>query len=82
MRTCPADFAGREDLNSVISGNDLINWLHVAECKTSHVLCLFDCCYAGDLGTALASLDNTLNIKPGLFVMCGCAAKEKCMYIS
>ena len=74
----PADFAGKEDLNSGISGYDLIKWLHVAECKASHVLCLFDCCYAGDLGTVLTSPDNLLKIKPGLFVMCGCAAKEKC----
>ena len=74
----PADFAGKEDLNSGISGNDLIEWLHGAECKASHVLMIFDCCYAGDLGTALTSPDNLLKIKPGLFVMCGCAAKEKC----
>ena len=74
----PADFAGKEDLNSGISGNDLIEWLHVAECKASHVLMIFDCCYAGDLVTALTSPDNLLKIKPGLFVMCGCAAKEKC----
>ena len=26
----PADFAGREDLNSGISGNDLMKWLHAS----------------------------------------------------
>ena len=74
----PADFAGRKDLNSGISGNELIEWLHVAECKASHVLVILDCCYAGDLGTTLTSPDNLLRIEPGLFLMCGCAAKEKC----
>ena len=74
----PADFAGREDLNSGISGDDLVEWLHVAECKANHVLIILDCCFAGDLGTTLTSPDNMLKIKPGLFVMCGCAAREKC----
>ena len=77
----PADFAGREDLNSGISGDDLVEWLHVAESKANHVLVILDCCYAGDLGTALTSPDNMLKIKPGLFVMCGCAAREKCTSI-
>lgn len=78
----PADFAGKEDLNSGISGNDLVEWLGVAECKSNHVLVILDCCYAGDLGTTLTSPDlfpdNMLKIKPGLYVMCGCAAREKC----
>ena len=71
----PADFAGKKD---GISGNDLIEWLHIAECKASNVLIIFDCCHAGNLGTTLTSPDNLLKIKPGLFVMCGCAAKETC----
>ena len=77
----PADFAGREDLNSGISGDDLVDWLHKAECKASHVLVILDCCFAGDLGTALTSPDKILKIKPGLFVMCGCAARERCMSV-
>ena len=64
----PADFAGRKDLNSGISGNELIEWLHVADCKASQVLVILDCCYAGDLGTTLTSPDNLLKITPGLFV--------------
>ena len=74
----PADFAGKEDLNSGISGKDLVEWLHEAECKANHVLIILDCCYAGNLGTILTSPDNMLKIKPGLYVMCGCAAREKC----
>lgn len=74
----PADFAGKEDLNSGISGKDLVEWLHAADCKANHVLIILDCCYAGDLGTILTSPDNMLKIKPGLYVMCGCAAREKC----
>ena len=74
----PADFAGRKDLNSGISENELIEWLHVADCKASHVLVILDCCYAGDLGTALISPGNLLRIKPGLFIMCACKAEEIC----
>ena len=74
----PADFAGKEDLNSGISGKDLVEWLHEADCKANHVLIILDCCYAGNLGTILTSPDNMLKIKPGLYVMCGCAAREKC----
>ena len=73
----PADFAGIEDLNTGISGNELIEWLHVAGCNASHVLFIFDCCYAGHLGKTL-TFDNTLRINPSLFVMCGCAAGETC----
>ena len=77
----PADFAGKEDLNSGISGKDLVEWLHVAGCKANHALIILDCCYAGDLGTILTSPDNMLKINPSLYVMCGCAAKEKCTSI-
>ena len=77
----PADFAGSEDLNSGISGNDLVEWLDVAECKADHVLIILDCCYAGNLGTTLTSPGNMLKIKLSLFVMCGCAAREKCMSV-
>ena len=77
----PADFAGKEDLNSGISGKDLVEWLHIAECKANHALIILDCCYAGDLGTILTSPDNMPKINPGLYVMCGCAAREKCMSI-
>ena len=45
------------------------------------MLIILDCCYAGDLGITLTSPDNMLKIKPGLFVMCGCAAREKCMSV-
>ena len=76
----PADFSGKkEDLNIGISGDDLLEWLHAAECKANHVLIIFDCCFAGNLGTTLTSIDNALKIKPSLSVMCGCAAKEKCL---
>ena len=74
----PADFAGRKDLDSGISGNELIEWLRVADCKARYVLVILDCYYAGDLGTALISLDNLLRIKPGLFIMCACRAEEIC----
>lgn len=77
----PADFAGREDLNTGISGDELVEWLGMAECKADHVLIILDCCYAGDLGTILTSPDNILKIKPGMFVMCGCTAREKCMSV-
>ena len=75
----PADFAGRENLDSGISGKDLVEWLHEAECKADHVLIILDCCYAGDLGTVLTAPEIMLRIKSNLFVMCGCAAKEKCL---
>ena len=78
----PADFAGRENLDSGISGKDLVEWLHEAGCKADHVLVILDCCYAGDLGTILTAPDNMLRIKPSLFVMSGCAAREKCSSVS
>ena len=76
----PADF-GKEDLNGGISGDDLVEWLYEAKCKANQVLVIMDCCYAGDLGTTLTSPDNMLKIKPGLFVMCGCAAREQSVSI-
>ena len=76
----PADFAGMEDLTTVISGDNLVEWLYEAECKAKQVLVILDCCFAGDLGTTLTS-DKMLQIKPGLFVMCGCAAGENSMSI-
>ncbi|XP_065902211.1 uncharacterized protein [Dysidea avara] len=77
----PADFAGVEDLNTGVSGDDLVEWLHAAGCKAKHVLIILDCCFAGDLGTSLTSPGNILKVTPGVFVMCGCAAREKCMSI-
>ena len=77
----PSDFAGVEDLDTGVYGDDLVEWLHAAECKTKHVLIILDCCYAGDLGTSLTSPGNILKVTPGVFVMCGCAAREKCMAI-
>ena len=74
----PANFAGIEDLNTGISGDDLIEWLHKAGCNASHVLFIFDCCYAGHLGQSLI-FGSTQKIKPSLFVMCGCAAGEICI---
>ena len=78
----PADFAGRENLDSGISGKDLVGWLHEAGCRADHVLVILDCCYAGDLGTILTAPDNMLRIKPSLFVMSGCAAREKCSSVN
>ena len=76
----PADF-NKRDVNSGISGDDLINWVNIAECKASNVLFIFDCCYAGNLGELLTS-DENLKTKANLFVMCGCAPKEKVTAIS
>ena len=55
----------------------------MAECKADYVLVILDCCYAGDLGTTLTSTDNVNipKITPGLFVMCGCTAREKCLSV-
>ena len=78
MCTCPSHFCRK---NNGISGNDLIEWLHIAECKARHVLFIFDCCHAGDLGTALTSPGNLVKIESGLFVMCRCAGKEECTSI-
>ena len=77
----PADFAGKEDLTTGISGDDLVEWLYEAKCKANQVLVIMDCCYADDIGITLTSPDNMLIIKPTLFVMCGCAAREKCMSV-
>ena len=74
----PADFAGNENVDSGISGKNLVEWLQEAGCKADHVLVILDCCYAGDLGTVLTAPDNMHRIKSHLFVMCGCAAREKC----
>ena len=74
----PAHFAGNENLDSGISGKNLVEWLQEAGCKADHVLVILDCCYAGDLGTVLTAPDNVHRIKSDLFVMCGCATREKC----
>ena len=76
----PADF-NKQDVSSGISGDDLINWVNIAECKASNVLFIFDCCYAGNLGELLTS-DENLKTKANLYVMCGCAPKEKVTAIS
>ena len=76
----PADF-NKGDLKTEISGDDLTNWVNIAECKVSNVLFFFDCCHAGNLGKLLKS-DENLKTKANLFVMCGCAPKEKVTAIS
>ena len=70
----PSNFDNEE--KSGISGDDLVDWLNVSQCKASSVLLIFDCCYAGNLGERL-SYHNGLKIQANLFAMCGCASKEK-----
>ena len=78
----PSDFAGKEGMhNTGLFGDDLVEWLHTTGCKAKHVLIILDCCYAGDLGMSLTSPGNILKVTPSVFVMCGCAAREKCMAI-
>lgn len=64
------------NVQSGISGDDLLNWLNAAECKANNLLFIFDCCYAGNLGKMLTR-DENLKTKANLFVMCGCAPNEK-----
>ena len=71
----PADF-NNEDEKFGISGDDLVDWLNVSQCKASNVLLIFDCCYAGNLGEGLV-YHNSLKITANLFAMCGCTSKEK-----
>ena len=53
----PADF-NRRDVNSGISGDDLVNWLNITECKANNLLFIFDCCFAGNLGEMLTMDEN------------------------
>ena len=71
----PTDF-NKENVNSGISGDDLVTWLNDARCKAHNLLFIFDCCYAGNLGKMLTQ-DVTLKTNANLSVMCGCAPKEK-----
>jgi len=58
--------------------NDLRNWLCLAKCK-GNVLIILDCCYAGKFGKKIESDDfPDSGIESSLFVMCACAADEKC----
>jgi len=77
----PSDFVGTNKPNSGISGNDLVKWLHKAQCQASYSLFIFDCCYAGDLGISLTSSSNIQATTPHIFVMCGCAPRERCTSI-
>ena len=70
----PADFSG--DINTGISGNDLLRFLEISECRARHVLIILDCCYAGGVGRQVASSENIMRVKPGVYVMCACAARE------
>ena len=70
----PADF--KRDVKSGISGDDLVNWLNIAECKANNLLFIFDCCFAGNLGEML-TMDENLKTKANLFVICGCKPNEK-----
>ena len=71
----PADYNSR-DVKSGISGDDLVNWLNITECKANNLLFVFDCCFAGNLGEML-TMDENLKTKANLFVMCGCKPNEK-----
>ena len=71
----PTDF-NKEHINSGISGDDLVTWLNDSRCKANNLLFIFDCCYAGNLGEMLTQ-DVTLKTNANLFVICGCAPKEK-----
>ena len=77
----PSDFVGTNKPNSGISGNDLVKWLHEAQCQASYSLFIFDCCYAGDLGISLTSSPSNFQATSDVFVMCGCAPRERCMSI-
>lgn len=70
----PADFSG--DSNTGINGNDLLRLIEISECRARHVLIILDCCYAGGVGRQVASLENIMKVKPGVYVMCACAARE------
>jgi len=70
----PADFSG--DGNTGISGEELVKLIEISGCKAHHVLIILDCCYAGGIGRNVASWDNIMKVKPGVYVMCACAAKE------
>lgn len=77
----PSDFVGTSKPNSGISGDDLVKWMREAQCQASYALFIFDCCYAGGLGTSLTSPSNVEKVIPEVFVMCGCAARERCTSI-
>ena len=70
----PADFSG--DSHTGISGEDLLQLIEISKCRARHVLIILDCCYAGGIVRNVASWDNVLKVKPGVYVMCACAAKE------
>ena len=70
----PADF--KRDVKSGISGDDLVDWLNITECKANNLLFIFDCCFAGNLGEMLTT-DKNLETKANLFVMCGCKPNKK-----
>ena len=70
----PADFSGNG--NTGISGYELLKLIEIAECRARHVLIILDCCYAGGIGRQVASSENLMKVKPGVYVMCACAAKE------
>jgi len=77
----PSDF-GNPCLG--VSGNDLIRWLQLSQCKASYVIFIFDCCHAGGLGTNLTAPDNILKMPeaPGIYAMCACSSIEECTAIS
>ena len=79
----PSDFAGTGNPCSGISGNDLVKWLQLSQCKASYVIFIFDCCHAGDVGTKLTDPGSILKIPgaPGIFAMCACSAIEECTAI-
>lgn len=70
----PADFTG--DGNTGITADDLMRLIQIADCRARHVLIILDCCYAGGIGKKVESLDNTMKVKPAVYVMCACAARE------
>ena len=70
----PADFSG--DSTTGINADELLRLIQIADCRARHVLIILDCCYAGGIGRKVASLDNVMKVKPGVYVMCACAARE------
>jgi len=70
----PADFSG--DVSTGFTANDLLELIQIADCRAHHILIILDCCYAGGIGGRMSSVQNTMRVTPGVYVMCACAAKQ------